>query len=371
MPVTNNRIVFRCDASLKMGVGHVMRCLTLAEKLSSSGYLIYFICRQHEGHLIELIERKGFSVFRLDFNQYQSYAGELLSASQEQLLFHASWLGVSQEQDATQCIPILESINPDWLVVDHYALDYLWQRSLKSHCNKLMVIDDLADRKHECDLLLDQTFGRKPQIYKTLVPDKCKLLLGGAYAMLRPEFKQWRSFSLKRRRMFCSPIKILITMGGVDQGNITGKIISALENCIIKDKKLLVVVVMGSSAPHLGAIREQVKSSILDITLHVDASNMAELMANSDLAIGAAGSTTWERCCLGLPSLMLVLAKNQESIADNVVNAGGALSLDMCLNSDIVCEKVEYVANNFLEMSRKASLIIDGNGVSRVVGNLL
>ncbi len=371
MPVKNNIIVFRCDASVKMGVGHVMRCLTLAEQLSTEGCLVHFICRQHEGHLIELIERKGFSVFRLDTTQYQSGTSDLLSNSQAQPLFHADWLGASQEQDAAQCQPILEGINPDWLVVDHYALDYRWQSPLKKHCHKLMVIDDLADRKHECDLLLDQTSGRKSETYQNLVPEKCKLLLGAQYAMLRSEFTQWRSFSLKRRTESATLNKILITMGGIDQDNITGKVLSALENCIVKEKALDVIVVMGSRAPQLKKIKEQIEGSSLNITLHVDAVNMAELMASADLAIGAAGTTTWERCCLGLPSLMLVLAKNQECIADNVVNAGGALNLDVRLDYDVVCKQVEYAANNLLEMSRKSSLIVDGNGVSRVAESLL
>src|SRR5690606_2585434 len=140
---------------------------------------------------------------------------------------HSHWLGATQTQDAAGCVPILAKLNPDWLIVDHYALDARWERALKPHYRKLMVIDDLADRPHQCDLLLDQTFGRDAEDYQTWVPANCRLLCGSHYALLRPEFAALRPYSLARR---ATPQlrQLLITMGGVDKDNATGQVLEAL-----------------------------------------------------------------------------------------------------------------------------------------------
>ena len=188
------QVVIRTDASLQIGTGHVMRCLTLANALNEKGVTVEFICRDLPGNLIVYIESKGFSVHSLH-GLTTSKPGVSRSHNN---LSHSHWLGVSQEQDVKECESVLNIINPDWLIVDHYAIDCWWQNELKGHYKKLMVIDDLADRRHECDLLLDQTFGRKEEDYKSLVNKDCHLLLGSKYALLRPEFTQWREYSLRQ-----------------------------------------------------------------------------------------------------------------------------------------------------------------------------
>jgi len=172
-----------------------------------------------------------------------------------------------------------------------------------------MVIDDLADRKHQCDILLDQTFGRQQEDYSAFTPKDCQLLLGSQYALLRPEFAKWRPYSLKRRG---KPEfkQFLINMGGVDVDNVTENVLDELKICNLPND-MKITVVMGGFAPHLDSVKSKANALPYKAEVKVDVGNMAEIMANSDIAIGAAGSTTWERCCLGLPTIQIVIAKNQ------------------------------------------------------------
>jgi UDP-2,4-diacetamido-2,4,6-trideoxy-beta-L-altropyranose hydrolase/UDP-4-amino-4,6-dideoxy-N-acetyl-beta-L-altrosamine N-acetyltransferase len=294
------KVVFRVDSSLAIGTGHVMRCLTLAQMLKETGADVKFICRKHEGCLIGKIRSSGFIVHELEV------FGE---AEVDNRLVHSHWLGVTQRQDADDCIGILKAEKSNWLIVDHYALDEQWQKRLKPYYEKLMVIDDLADRKHQCDILLDQTFGRQQEDYLTLIHEYCKLLLGSKYALLRAEFAKWRSYSLDRRNK--SEFKqLLINMGGVDVDNVTENVLDELKMCNLP-YDINITIVMGGSAPHLESVKSKAITLPYKIEVKVDVDNMAEIMANSDIAIGAAGSTTWERCCLGLPTIQIITAKNQ------------------------------------------------------------
>jgi UDP-2,4-diacetamido-2,4,6-trideoxy-beta-L-altropyranose hydrolase/UDP-4-amino-4,6-dideoxy-N-acetyl-beta-L-altrosamine N-acetyltransferase len=284
-----------------MGTGHVMRCITLAQVLKENGVNVEFICRKHEGSLIDKIRSSGFTAHELEvYKEIEADNG----------LAHSHWLGATQQQDAGDCIDILKAEKLDWLIVDHYALDEQWQKKLRPFCEKLMVIDDLADRKHHCDILLDQTFGRQQEDYLALTPKDCKLLLGSQYALLRPEFSKWRGASLERRS---KPEfkQLLINMGGVDVDNVTEKVLDELKVCNLPND-LKITVVMGGLAPHLESVKSKVITLPYKTEVKVDVGNMAEIMANSDIAIGAAGSTTWERCCLGLPTIQIVTAKNQQ-----------------------------------------------------------
>ncbi len=296
-----NTIVFRVDASLQIGTGHVMRCLTLAESLKENGADVEFICRKNKGDLIDKIRNSGFNVLELE---------AISKIECDNKLFHSHWLGTTQQQDAIDCISVLKLVKADWLIVDHYGIDEDWQRDLQMYYDKLMVIDDLADRKHKCDILLDQTFGRQQQDYKKLVPNSCRLLLGSQYALLRPEFAKWRQYSIERRKQ---PVfkQLLINMGGVDADNVTGEVLEELEACNLPND-INITIVMGRSAPHLENIKNRVDTLSYRAEVKVDVDNMAEIMANADIAIGAAGGTTWERCCLGLPTIQIVIAKNQE-----------------------------------------------------------
>ncbi len=156
--ITAMRVVFRADASLNIGSGHVMRCLTLANALRESGASCFFVCREHPGNLLELIREQGFEAIGLPLPKtFESLHGKHSSSR----LTYAGWLGDSWQRDAEQTLAALNGELADWLVVDHYALDSAWEESLRPACRRLLVIDDLADRDHRCDLLLDQNLVAK------------------------------------------------------------------------------------------------------------------------------------------------------------------------------------------------------------------
>lgn len=316
-------IVFRADASLEIGTGHVMRCLTLADALIAQGVECHFICREHQGHLIDAIKARGVTVHRLPMGKPES---GVMEEPQAETPPHAHWLGASWQQDATACRKLLEALNPAWLVMDHYALDARWQEAvMPAGRAKLLVIDDLADRPHRADLLLDQNLGRKAEDYAPLVPSQCRMLVGPHFALLRPEFAELRAWSLARRRD--APFKrLLISLGGVDKDNATGQLLKALSTCELPSGTHISVV-MGATAPWQDTVKQQAAGMPWPTDVVVNVSDMARRMAEADVAIGAAGSTSWERCCLGLPTLMLVLAENQQPIAEALEKAGVAICL--------------------------------------------
>ena len=366
------KVVFRVDASLQIGSGHVMRCLTLAEALRTLGAQCYFIGRAHSGHLMELIRRRDFAVTTLP-SVLPSVLTPVLtktkaSRTQTRAPAHALWLGCDWQTDAEQTRAVAEKLQPDWLVVDHYALDHQWEATLRPHCKNLMVIDDLADRVHQCDVLLDQNLGREPRDYASLVPDLCKVLTGPQYALLRPEFAALRPYSLQRRQQPAIK-RLLITMGGVDQTNATGQVLQALNGCALP-QDCRITVVMGLQAPWLEQVRAQAHNMQWPTEVLVDINNMAQRMADSDLAIGAAGGTSWERCCLGLPSVIVVVADNQRQGAQALKLARTALLIEDV--RDIAAQLpllIHALASHELlrEMSTAAAELGNGRGVAKVL----
>lgn len=363
------QVLFRTDASLQIGIGHVMRCLTLADALAARGAACQFICRAHEGNLNEFIRKEGYVTHVLP-EAPETGTGSVVPRPDTSVLdlAHSAWLDATQGEDAEACAPILAAQGADWLIVDHYALDARWERALAPHYHKLMVIDDLADRSHACVLLLDQTFGRETTDYRPLVPDACSLLCGSQYALLRPDFAALRTYSLQRRTQ---PVlrELLITMGGVDKGNATGQVLQALRNCPLP-ADCRVTVVMGETAPWQEEVRKQAKDMPMLTRVLVGVSDMAQLMADSDLAIGAAGATSWERCCLGLPTIMLVLAENQLKVAQGLQWSGGAKLISLVQGATTQLREllVPFIADpvQLLRMSECAAAIVDGAGADAV-----
>ena len=250
--------------------------------------------------------------------------------------------------------------------MDHYALDRAWEQEVRPLCKRLMVIDDLVDRPHDCDLLLDQSLGRKPGDYAGLVPQGCVVLAGTRYALLRPEFATLREYSL--RRCASGELRaILISMGGVDRSNVTGQVLAALRQCELR-RDLNITVVMGALAPWLEAVRTQAIDLPWPCEVRVDVNNMAQLMADSDLAIGAAGSTSWERCVLGLPALIVVLASNQYEAAESLQKKGAATVISLQGLQKDVKSALPLISTHFLQVqSRNAASLVDGAGVVRTM----
>lgn len=311
----NVKIVIRTDASIRIGSGHLMRCLTLAGRLQQRGCTVLFVCRELPGNLCGLVEEKGYALHRLPHNgtlrDDQKYTKTNTRCC-------AGWLGVEWEADAVQTLSVLKANEPaDWIIVDHYALDRRWELAIRPHAKNIMVIDDLADRSHDCDLLLDQNlYENMDGRYSGLVPDHCLKLLGPRYALLRPEFMAVRK---KMRVRTGSVRRILIFLGGTDPTNETGKALEAIRSLDRPD--IAVDVIVGASNPHKDGIRS-LCAALPKCNYHCQVNNMAEMMAQADLAIGAGGSSTWERCFLGLPAVTIVVAKNQARTTAAVAKRG-------------------------------------------------
>ena len=353
-------IVFRTDASLQIGSGHVMRCLTLADALRDRGEQCHFICREHYGNLIDEIRQRGYRVDCIAVAEQQR---------QQHGYDYTNWLGSTWQVDAQESVAFLKSHQADWLVVDHYALDQRWESTLKSHYKKLMVIDDLADREHLCDLLLDQNLGRQQQDYKNLVPAQCQLYTGPNYSLLRPEFAALRPYSLQRRQNQNTLDKLLITLGGIDKDNITAQVLHVLKACDLP-RGCCITVVMGLNAPWLQNVNVIAAQMPWPTEVVVNVKDMAQRMGDCDLAISAAGGTALELCCMGVPTLMIVLAENQQSGA-RALQASNTARLILSL-SNIKTELPLFVqelrvADYQIRLSRAASSVTDGQGVNKVI----
>jgi UDP-2,4-diacetamido-2,4,6-trideoxy-beta-L-altropyranose hydrolase len=353
-------VLFRVDASLEIGTGHVMRCLTLAEALLKKGIKSEFICVIHKGNLIKTIESRGFNVYQLSINQ-----DWIPLESQNN---YEKWLSSDWETDAQRTVEIASKIfSLEWIIVDHYAIDERWEKKLRSSCSRIMVIDDLANRPHECDFLLDQNFDRKLEDYAGLVSGNCKVLVGSEFALLRPEFAILRHYSEGQRKINTSK-RLLITLGGIDIKNLTYQILEALKLSQLPIT-FNISVVMGSNAPSIQRVKKLASTMRWNTEVLVEEKKIGKLMAESNLAIGAAGTTAWERCCLGLPSIIVVSAENQRRSAEALTNAGAALLLESeSLTNDLPKLIDLILLGDKLKQMRQVNLLItDGNGTNKVV----
>ena len=336
-----------------------MRCLTLADALRERGVHTRFVSRHLPEHLRSKLVEKGHEFARLDTVQNGTEPDELA---------HAPWLGVSQSEDAAASIRALSDQHWDWLIVDHYALDTRWESLLRQSADKVLAIDDIADRQHDCDILLDQNlYADMTTRYTGKAPAHCQLLLGPGYALLRDEFRQLHG-QIKPRS---GPIKrVLVFFGGVDADNYTGQTIEVLAQIDVSD--LHVDVVIGAQHPS----RKQVETECTrhGFNCHVQTDKMAELMAAADLAIGAGGAATWERCCLGLPALVVCTADNQKQQVKDAARRG------LLYLPEITGDLTQVIRRHILALVENGNLrqlisdngmrMVDGLGVSRVLASM-
>ncbi len=297
-----------------------MRCLSLAAALRERGARVSFICRELPGHLCSLIANKGYPVYRLS-----PPGPEAVQDRSGGILAPVDWLeGLSWQLDADQTEEVLAGIEerPSWLIVDHYGLHSSWERRMRPYVERIMVIDDVADRPHDCDALLNQNFGVDSHArYSGLVPEHCQLFLGPRFALLRPEFHDARA---RLRARDGTIRRILIFFGGTDCSNETGKALEAVR--LLGRTDVAIDVVIGQNNLHLEELQRSY-GFLPNIFFHHQVENMAELMAEADLAIGAGGTTSWERCCVGLPSVVIAIAANQEPAMAAMATEGRVLYL--------------------------------------------
>jgi len=341
------KVCFRTDASFNIGTGHVMRCLTLADELSQKGADINFVCREEPGNLISYIENRGYKVHQLpreiDIDTDRKLTKEILSKYESK---------------------------SDWLIIDHYDIDVSWEYPLRKYTKNLVAIDDLANREHDCDLLLDQNYSKNEDRYSGLIPDKCIQLLGPEYAILRPQFQKARGNLTKRDG---GVNRILVFMGGADSKNITSKTLRAIH--MLDRSDIVVDVVVGD----LNQYHDEIKiliSKMPNTICHHNVEDMANLMSSADLCIGAGGTTTWERCCAGLPTIAIILAENQKNVTESLDKKGTLINLGWYHNvtENNIKEGIEGLIDNpqkVASMSDNSRRLVDGKGVNRVCDTMI
>ncbi len=333
------RILFRVDADPRIGGGHVMRCLTLAGEIARRGGENAFLVNDQAQATAPALARSGLRVFVVD----------------------------SSAEGAGAAARAAFPDGADWVLFDSYAFDAAFERCFRGIARRVAVIDDLADRPHDCDLLIDSTLGREAEDYRALTPAGADILAGAPYAFLRPQFAARRAASMDRHMLRTPARRVIVSMGLTDLGAVTARVCAALAQL---PGNLRFDVVLGPAAPSKNAILALAKRDGR-FHAHIDPPDIADLMALADIAVGAGGTSSWERCCLGLPTVLVVLADNQRLIARRLAQAGAAIPVDLdaascgeavaaCVAS--LCAKPEARR----AMSVAAAAIVDGGGAERV-----
>ena len=339
-----SNVVFRADASPAIGGGHIMRCLALADRLRQRGETIWFACRAQTFDTIPKLLNSGHNIIELPAHG-------------------------DEQQRFVSALPKTE-----WLVVDHYALDATWMSAQRGWAQRILAIDDLANRPLDCDLLLDQTLARSDDDYRTHTPKQCSFLLGPEFALLRSEFAAARAECLAHRKdQKNGPLKVLVTMGATDPDNATELALEALDQI---STSIEIVAVLGSAAPHLDSVGQRALKLRHPTQVLTDVTNMAALMCDADIAVGANGTSSWERCCLGLPTIAIELADNQHDIGVALSKAGAIhfLGRQQDINIDrLVQEFTQLISNpeQMTHMAQMAARVCDGQGATRVADRML
>jgi len=351
------RVAFRVDAGPVIGAGHAIRCLTLADALARRGAQATFVAAAMPSSVEQRITAAGHKIVRIEPSPELNRSGPD---------WHQPALTIgAQEADVRATKDQVGSC--DWLIVDHYLLDARWHSGARAFARRLLVIDDLADHSCDCDLLLDQTFGRSSEEYAQLVPTQTTILAGACYALLRREFVERRRSALDRRRKLSDVRRILVSLGAMDFGEMTAKVV---EMVLATSPDCLINVVIGPDAPSLAGVKRLAQQAP-NIEVHCGDANMADLMLAADLAIGAAGTTSAERCCLGVPSLVLVLAENQRCTALGLQDADAAMVVDDVGEIGSALPQLLTDQRRLQTMSAAAFALVDGLGTSRVVDAML
>ena len=331
--------VFRADASPALGSGHVMRCLTLADALISQGWRIGFACSPETLATVAQLGQATVDILILDG-----------AVAQEPAQLARHWA------------------HADWLIVDHYQRDADFETTCRPWASHILVIDDLADRPHNADCLLDMTLGRDAADYARLVNGACQFLMGTDYALIRSQFAQARAASLSRRQDTTAVQRLLISFGATDPVNATGFVLEALAD---SDCAFEIDIVLSSAAPYLDQIRVQAARLSQTTRMQIDVADMSGLMLQADLSIGACGTTAWERCILGLPTVAIVTGDDQRRIAMALQQSGAAhvcgwhADLDQAAVRAAVEQLCEH-PDELNEMSARAAKVCDGRGAQRV-----
>lgn len=355
---------FRVDASPVIGTGHVVRCLNLARQLTRKGAEVVFLSRELPENFRRQIDQIGCVLMEL------TQFGDVLPQNPN---LYETWLGCSQIEDAKECEALIGKQEDISLIVDHYGVNEEWLGIAKKACSKLIVIDDLAERKLDVDVVINQNLGWIASDYAHLVGQETKLLLGPQYAILAENYATARQ-KLDRSFKSEAPLRALVSLGGADNENISGKVARFLERMETKHN-FVTTIVVGPMNPNFKELNAISQRSDGKIVLIQGSNNLVEAYLSHDIAIGAVGSSSWERCCLGLPTILVPIAENQKSAAKKLDGAGagilvnyesGQFGLDL---HNALDQMSNFEVRE--EISQRALDICDGEGAARLCDELV
>lgn len=356
-------VYFRVDSSHKIGSGHVMRCLALADYLKKKKINSYFLKRDLKGNYIKKIKKHGHKVCILKHKQIKKKHKNYLKS-----FYYKNSLEVTEHQDAQECLSFFQKKKPRIIIVDHYGISKIWHDVIKKKNIKIIVIDDLADRKYNCDILLDSTPGRKKIDYKNLTNSKCKLLVGVKNFLLREEFIGQKKKYLKKKLVK----KVLISMGGSDLNNSSEFIIKNLEKIKLD---IIVTLIVGKNYRYFGKLKKLIKKFGTKTIIKRNVDNIAKLINESDLGITTPSVTALEFCYMGLPTMVITAAKNQELLSNNLHKLGVIIKL-----GSFKSLKQKYFVKKFLQIfwdhskrlriSQNAQKICQPNGKNIIYKNI-
>jgi UDP-2,4-diacetamido-2,4,6-trideoxy-beta-L-altropyranose hydrolase len=340
----DHRILVFPDGGPRIGGGHVMRCLTLARALTAQGAAVAFAANPAAQAVLTAFGPHDITVFPVTDDLDQAVPAA------------AAWAA---------------GFKADWVLLDHYRLNPDQDAELKGD-RRLAVLDDLAQRPRAVDLLLDPSYGRSAADYAGLVAEGAQVLAGPAYAAVRPEFAAHRDAALLRRREGGHLRRLLISLGLTDVDGITLRVVRALRPAF---PEMILDVALGDAAPSLPALRDWAKIDRA-LRLHVDSHAMAELMSQADLAVGAGGSSTWERAALGLPTATVILATNQRPMAQAMARDGLLLAVDALevgFEARLTAAVKQLADDAALrrKLTERSAALCDGLGADRVAWALL
>ena len=339
------KLIVRADAGIATGTGHLMRCIALAQAWQEHGGQAVFITVCESGSLRQRLKDEGFKVIEME----QPYPNP------------SDWEITAQELRR----------NPDaWVVLDGYHFDPEYQLLIKEMGHRLLVIDDMAHLVHYyADIVLNQNINAEELKYSC--EPNTKLLLGTNYVLLRQEFITWKGW---QRHIPEVAQNVLVTMGGSDPDNVTLKVIQALEK--VEANNLHVIVVVGGSNPHVNILKKVLANTKITVCLEQNTDRMPELMTWADIAVSAGGSTCWELAFMGVPSIICVMAPNQEKNAHKLREQGvsiiirNGLQIKLKILSSLITQLMKDLDAR-MAMVKKGSSLVDGNGAVRITNYMI
>jgi UDP-2,4-diacetamido-2,4,6-trideoxy-beta-L-altropyranose hydrolase len=358
---------FRVDASSKIGLGHLYRCLTLASFALEQGIKSHFICRDHRDYNYKLVIHSGFQLHLLPSNNIVQQSDSIGTKN-----IYQNWLGASSVTDAEQVCKIIElsKKNQKVIIYDHYGIDSCWEQIVKKSKALLLKVSDKPSIKIHADVVIDQTLSRKASEYKELVHSRAHVFSGISYALISKKFTELRTETLAMKT-HSKPVKTaLVTFGGSDPINLTSIFLSQISSY---PKNIKYNVVCGSCNPNIKQVKKIIHGLTvngIEVKLHIDTPEMAKLTASADIAIGAAGGACWERAVLGLPSIIVAFENNQLDVAHALIvnKAAHVIELDT-FKSEVITAMHLLTESSEVRatLSYNSSKLCDGNGAKKLL----